>query len=272
MRRPASRPSPPLLPLLLFAGSLVLAWPRAARAAAAEDAAARALMASVFQRGSWDDMRGTITLTLRNKRGDTKERVFDLASRRNEKGERSMRLRITAPPDMRGTAFLQIEHTGRADDRRLYLPALRRVQRITASGSGGNFMSSDFTYYDIGMPKLDDWTFSFGGKQEGCREVVGKAQSDRVVEETGYRKIVWCVDEARKVVTHAAYFDKDGTHFKTLEVGAFETVGGVPFATDLTMRDLTTGHRSRMVFTNLKVNTGIPAQVFTERALRRPTR
>jgi hypothetical protein len=227
-------------------------------------------MASVFKRGTWEDMRGTITLTLRNKRGDTKERVFDLASRRNEKGERSMRLRITAPPDMRGTAFLQIEHEGRADDRRLYLPALRRVQRITASGRGGNFMSSDFTFYDIGMPKLEDWTFSFGAKKEGCREVIGEARSERVVEETGYQKIVWCVDETRKVVTHAAYFDKDGTLFKTLEVGAFETVGGVPFATDLTMRDQTTGHSSRMVFSDLKVNTGIGAQVFSERALRRP--
>ncbi len=240
---------------------------------ATSEADPRALMESVFDKGQWDDMKGTITLTLQNKRGDQKERSIEMWSRDNEAGEASMLMRFTAPADVKGTAFLQIEHTGKSDDRRLYLPALRRVQRITTAGSGGNFMASDFTFYDIGMADLKDWTFAFAGEGKtllgACKKVEGKAVSESVTEETGYSKIIWCVDEVRSVILGAEYFDRDGDRFKVLTLQAFQEISGVPFGTDMKMEDLSTGHQSRMVFSDLAVNTGVPASLFTERALRK---
>ena len=99
-----------------------------------------------------------------------------------------MLMRFIKPADVKGTGFLTIEHKGADDDRRLFLPALRRVKRISTSGSGGNFMSSDFTYYDIGMPKLEHWKYSFGQdkKVQGilCKTVIGIAVSPKVIEDT----------------------------------------------------------------------------------------
>jgi hypothetical protein len=240
-------------------------------AAAADDA--RAFMDEVFNRSSWKDMHGSVRLVLENKRGDTKVREIRMWSKTNEKDENSMLMRFVEPADVRGTGFLVIEHDDGEDDRRLFLPALRRAQRISASGSGGNFMSSDFTYYDVGMPKLADWTYAFtDGKTldgDACRGVEARAANDKVKEDTGYARVIWYVDPSRKIALGADDFDEAGLPLKSLVVKKVEIVSGVPFATHMVVEDNNTGHKSEMMFRDLKTDTGIGDDVFTERNLRR---
>jgi hypothetical protein len=233
-------------------------------------------MARVLEKNAWKDMQGEVLLTLTSAAGDTKRREIQMWSRTNARDENSMLMRFVQPADVRGTGFLTIEHQGGDDDRRLFLPSLRRVNRISTSGAGGNFMSSDFTYYDIGMPKLEDWSYSSAGEATragvACRLVAGAPASPRVQADTGYTKVVWCVDPARALVVGADYYEKGGRRFKVLEVLAVEDIKGTPFATHMRMTDQTTGHRSELVFKNLKTDTGIADDVFTERNLIRWTR
>jgi len=244
------------------------------RAAVVDDA--RALMERVHSRSSWRDSRGDLKMVLINKRGDRRVREIKLWSKKNRAGEQRLLMRFTSPADVRGTGFLLIEHNEGEDDRRMFLPALRRVQRISSSGKGGNFMSSDFTYYDIGSLKLNDWNFSFAGEGElggvKCKLVAGEAASDKVKRETGYSKVVWYVDPGRLIVLGCDYYDKDGTKFKIMRVLKVEDIAGVPFATHMRMENLLTGHRSEIIFSNLEVNQGIPDRTFTSRNLRRWTR
>ncbi|MFC1609967.1 outer membrane lipoprotein-sorting protein [Myxococcota bacterium] len=233
----------------------------------------RQLIDRVFKRTSWKDMHGKVRLELKNKRGDTKVREIAMWSLKNAKDETSMLMRFVTPADVRGTGFLLIEHDTGEDDRRLFLPALRRVQRISASGSGGSFMSSDFTYYDIGRPKLEDWSYRFvGGKQlqgVACKAVEGTAANDEVMEDTGYSRVIWYVDASRLVIVGAEYFDKTGMKLKKLDVLEIEEISGTPFATHMRVRDVNTGHQSDMRFSDLETNRGLNDKLFTERNLRR---
>lgn len=237
---------------------------------------AQEFMDRVFNRSSWKDMEGQVTLTLTNKAGQTKTRQIDMWSRTNASDESSMLMRFVKPADVRGTGFLSIEHKQGEDDRRLFLPALRRVNRISTSGSGGNFMSSDFTYYDVGRPKLADWKFQFSGEKpiEGiaCKAVTGTAVSKKVVTDTGYSRVTWYVDPARLISLGADYFDKDGRPLKGMVVLKVEQVSGKPFASHMRVEDAQSGHRSEMLFSDLKTDTGVPDKVFTERNLRKWTR
>jgi len=244
--------------------------------ATAEDA--RGFMLRVLNRSDFKDMQGDIALTLRNKRGDTKQREIQLWSKTNAKEETSMLMRFVRPADVRGTGFLLIEHAGGEDDRRLFLPSLRRVNRISTSGSGGNFMSSDFTYYDIGSPKPEDWSYAFAaatnvaGKPCSGKVVVGTAASAKVASDTGYSKVVWCVDPKQLVVQATDYYEKGDRKLKSMQVLKVEDVGGVPFATHMRMTDAHSGHQSEMEFKNLRTNSGVDDKTFTERNLRRWTR
>jgi uncharacterized protein len=261
-------------PLLLVASIMLGAVVSPASAGDVETA--KALMERVLTRSSWRDMQGDVTLTLTNQRGDSKVRRIKIWSKTNAAGESSMLMRFVEPADVRGTGFLMIEHEGAEDDRRLYLPALRRVQRISASGSGGNFMSSDFTYYDIGEPSLDDWLFSFGDDTtvDGVpvRSVVGAAKGDQVKRDIGYARVIWFVDPARLLVVGADYFDKANLPLKQMRVREVREVNGVPFATRMEMTDVNTKHRSQLHFVTIATDQGVADSTFTTRNLRRWTR
>lgn len=60
----------------------------------------------------------------------------------------------------------ELEKIVKEDERYLYIPALKKIERIVASGKAGKFFSSDFTYYDVGKPKLADWKYKLIGETD----------------------------------------------------------------------------------------------------------
>ncbi|NOZ75769.1 MAG: outer membrane lipoprotein-sorting protein [FCB group bacterium] len=115
------------------------------------------IMSRALNKKSWDDMKADLSLEMVNARGETRSRTIAFYSSNDKQDLNRMLMRFLAPADVRGTGFLTLETASGDEERYLYLPALRRVKKIAASGSGGNFMSSDFTYYDI------DWKTKIGG-------------------------------------------------------------------------------------------------------------
>jgi len=254
------------LALALGLGAATAAGP--ARAA---DGDATAYMQEILDRSAFDDMVARATLTLVSANGGTKERVFRTASRRNAEGESDMIMITESPADMRGNGLLMLGHAGRDDERYIYVPALRRVNKIVGSGRGGAFMSSDFSIDDIGRPELDEWTWSFAGDAEvqghPCRVVQALPVSVKIARDTGYTKVLWYIDAELRTTRGADFFDKQDLKFKRLEVQAIQMFGDVPFATDMLMTDLGTGHSSRMRMEELVVDQGVDPTWFTNRTL-----
>lgn len=231
------------------------------------------IMSQALNKSTWQDMQADMQLVLRNVRGD--ERVRDIAfySSDDENDLNRMLMRFVAPADVKDTGFLTLETEGKDDEQYLYLPALRRVKKIASGGSGGNFMASDFTYYDIGMPELGDFTYKLLGEDERngeqCYKIECLPANDQILDDTGYGKIIRWVDKERLNTVFSEYYDRDLTKWKELTVLEFQQIDSVDFATDMLMRDLQTGHSSRMQFMNLQVDTGIPDDFFSVRYLRR---
>ena len=48
-----------------------------------------------------------------------------------------------------------------ADDQWIYLPALRRVKRITSANRSGSFMGSEFAYADMTPPEIEKYTYRY---------------------------------------------------------------------------------------------------------------
>lgn len=231
------------------------------------------IMEKVLSQTNWKDMTGDLIMTLTTSRGETRVRNMKFYSKKKTENESMMLIKIVAPADVRGTAFLTIEHQNRDDDRYLYLPALRRVRKITASGKGGNFMSSDFTYYDMGKPKLSDWTTKRLPDEtvdgHPCFVVEALPASPKVAKETGYSRIVRWIRKDTFTTLKAVYYDRDGKKWKILTVPEVKKINGVWFATVMIMHDVQIDHTSKMEFKNLKINTGVPAKFFTTRYLQR---
>lgn len=230
-------------------------------------------MAKVFRKSTWNSMSADMTLTIIDSRGEKRIREIKFYSKKDKKGNNRMLMRFIRPREVMGTAFLLLEHKNRDDDRYLYLPALRRVKRIVASGKKGNFMSSDFTYYDIGEPKVDDFKYKYLGEEQfrgvKCLKIEATPSSKKVLDETGYSKIIYWVDPEKMVILKAEYYDDREKLQKILTINKHKLINGVYFATDMVMRDIQINHISRITFTNIEINQDIPEKYFSIKSLRR---
>ena len=231
------------------------------------------IMKKALNKSSWKDMSGQVKLILTNARGEQRIRQIDMFSRKRNTDESDMLMRFKAPADVKGTAFLIIEKKDKDDERYLYLPAMRRVKRIASSGKGGNFMSSDFTYYDIGKPKLKDWTYKrLTDEKVGqwdCYKLECLPADETILKDTGYGKIIRWIRKDILMTVKSEYYDRGLRKWKTLKVPGMEKIEGVWFQTDMKMKDVQNNHASEMQFSNLKVNQNIPAKFFSQRFLQR---
>ncbi|MGI9301854.1 MAG: outer membrane lipoprotein-sorting protein [Gammaproteobacteria bacterium] len=226
------------------------------------------LIERAFEKNIFSDLVADLRLSLINADGEIKQRDMQVYSKINTANELKMLLRLVEPAKVRDTAFLFIEHNDGEDDRRMFLPSLGRIHRISAADSKGHFMSSDFTYYDIGRPKKADWRYSTGDKTEQCTWILGEAISQRIIENTGYGWLEWCIDTARLIILKTNYYDRHGHHFKTLVADTIVEHGGEYFAQEQTMYNEESDAKSRVTFSNMRLNQGLADELFSNRSLR----
>ena len=102
-----------------------------------------------------------VKMILRNKQGQ--ESVREIRSKTLEvegDGDKSLVI-FDKPRDVAGTALLSFTHKEGPDDQWLYLPALKRVKRISSSNKSGPFMGSEFAYEDLGSQEVDKYTYKW---------------------------------------------------------------------------------------------------------------
>ena len=129
-------------------------------------------------RKAYDCMRATVPTALRaqdiefnstDRTGGTRTlrgKLFAMRSR----GLMRISIRITAPPNVAGAAYLVRERgAGQEDDMFVYLPGVGRVKHITGAFANGSLLGTDFSYADA---KLIQNAFRGAeGKLEAAEEI-----------------------------------------------------------------------------------------------------
>ena len=108
----------------------------------------------------------------------------------------------------------------------LYLPALKRVKRISSSNRSGSFMGSEFAYEDMSAQEVERFTYRYL-RDEPCGDLTCTVSERIPVDrKSGYRRqLVWHDrDELR--VRKVEYYDRKDAHLKTLTLGKLRTVSG----------------------------------------------
>lgn len=95
--------------------------------------------------------KSELKMILENRKGRTSVRLmrlYILEVQDENDGDKSLVI-FDEPRDIKGTALLSYAHILKDDDQWLYLPALKRVKRISSSNKSGPFMGSESAYEDI---------------------------------------------------------------------------------------------------------------------------
>jgi len=109
----------------------------------------------------WKDQRANLVMTLRNRQGQESRRELRISTLEVDgDGDKSLTL-FDSPRDVKGTAFLSFTHATEPDDQWLYLPALKRVKRISSRNKSGSFMGSEFAYEDLSSQEVDKFRYKW---------------------------------------------------------------------------------------------------------------
>lgn len=172
-----------------------------------------------------------------------------------------------SPLDVKGTKMLTWSFKNESDKQWLYLPAIKRVKRISSSSRYSSFMGSEFSYEDLGSQDIEKYNFTWL-RDEGKNYVVERVSK----EESGYSKQIIYVDQKNYSVRKIEYFDRKNELLKVSEFFDFKDykVGAKTFhkANRITMKNVQTQKESVFEWSDRKVGVNISKSELTEKALK----
>jgi len=228
------------------------------------------VMENVYNRDTGNDMEANLTMTLINSSGDQRVREIKQYLRDFGKVEKKIMFFIK-PADVRNTSFMNwsYDDPNKDDDQWIYLPALKKVKRISSDSKGDYFMGSDFTYDDLGDRKPSDDNHKILREEKMNGEDCYVVESIPKDEDYMYSKTVTWVVKGKWIGLKKEFYDEDGDYLKTLTIEKYDNIKGYWIITKTKMDNVQKNHQTTMELTNVKINVGIPANKFTERMMKR---
>lgn len=260
--------------LLIAAGTIVFA---AADTKAEEPRSGREIMEKVVARDEGEWVTRDLKMELTDRSGTTRVQITK-ALRRYYGKEKRTAIFYLEPTNVRGTAFLTYDYPepNVDDDQWLYLPALRKVRRISASDRGDYFLGTDFTYEEIkkeNKVELSDYTYKALGTEQvnghATLVVEGTPASENVAKALGYGRVVWRVDPKIWMSRKSDYWDTNGNHLKTITLPEISQIDGIWTALKIAAVNHKTGHSSLFTFSNVDYRTEVSDRMFEQSMLRR---
>ncbi len=218
----------------------------------------------------WGDQRARLVMILRNRQGQESRRELRVSSLEVAgDGDKSL-IVFDHPRDVAGTALLSFTHAVQPDDQWLYLPALKRVRRITSTNKSGPFMGSEFAYEDLTSQELEKYSYRW------LRDETLEGRQTRVIERipayehSGYsRQIVW-VDQEMWQPLKVQFHDRKDELLKTLSLGDYHQYAGRWWRSlRMDMSNHQSGKHTRLEWSDYVFGTGLSAGDFNQGALRR---
>ena len=184
-------------------------------------------------------------------------------------GDKSL-IVFDSPADIDGTALLSHAKILEPDDQWLYLPALRRVKRISSVNKSGPFVGSEFAFEDFTALELEKYDYRYV-RSEACSNLVCDV-IERIprYEHSGYtRQMAW-VDQEVFQVRKVEFYDRRGDLLKTLVLDDYRLYAGTYWrAHQFSMVNHQTRKETDLVYAEYRFGTGVQESDFVRGALQR---
>jgi outer membrane lipoprotein-sorting protein len=218
----------------------------------------------------WGDASAEMTMILRNKSGKESLREIRVTNLEVDgDGDKGLTV-FDEPRDVKGTAFLSYSHSLEPDEQWIYLPALKRVKRISSSNKSGPFMGSEFAYEDISSFEIPKYSYVY------LRDEVLEGQDTYVLElkpqykHSGYTKSEVWIDKAEYRTQRIDYYDRKGSLLKTQRFFDYKLYLDQYWrAHTQTMENVQTGKSTTLKWTNFQFKTGLTDKDFQKDDLKR---
>jgi predicted RND superfamily exporter protein len=246
-------------------------------AQAAESLSADQIVQRINNVDDGEHVTRRLVMNLTDRRG--RERIRETFGYRKyfDEEKRSV-LFYESPSNVKDTAFLTWDYpdTKIDDDQWLYLPAIRRVRRISAGDRGDYFLGTDFTFEDMkleGRMEPADYDYALLGEETidgvASYKLASTPKNTEVAKELGYGRTEFWVDKSNWMVIKADYWDTKDVLLKSLVMSDIRKIDGIWTRHKLELSNHKTGHRSQFIFSDVDYLSPVEDDVFTQRAIAR---
>jgi len=219
----------------------------------------------------FENFTANLRMVLKNKHGQESERIIRTKTLEVEgDGDKNL-LIFDRPKDVKGSAFLTYSHKTGDDDQWLYLPALKRVKRISSRNKAGSFMGSEFAYEDITSQEVEKYTYKW------IRDEVYHDQECFVIERypvdkknSGYtRQVIW-IDKSEYLQWKVEFYDRKKSLLKTLTIKGYKKYLDKYWRADeMNMVNHQNGKSTILYWSDYKFRVGLKEQDFNKNSLKR---
>ncbi|WP_137820966.1 outer membrane lipoprotein-sorting protein [Pseudomonas sp. D(2018)] len=217
------------------------------------------------------DSRVKVRMVLRNAVGQEVSRDLLLSTLEKDgtdTGDKTLVV-FLSPADVRDTALLSHPHVQEADDQWLYLPAIKRVKRISTSNKSGPFVGSEFAFEDFTSQELEKYRYEFVRRDSiGGRPVDVVTRFPRDTH-SGYSRQVAYFDVENKQPLRVEFFDRKQELLKTLDLSDYRNQNGIWRPHFQKMVNHQTGKSTDLQMSGYEFGVGLKASDFDSSALNR---
>ncbi len=219
-----------------------------------------------------DDLQSTITYKNISKKGRVQERSLEqfILQKDASSNTYNFLLKFVSPADISGTSSLTIQHDGKADDQWLYLPALRKAKRISASKKGDRFMGTEMTYEDLSnylSEPMEEYNYELVGEenvmQKDCYKIIATPLAGT---KTQYSKRILWIDQATSLQVQSHFYNKKDKLQKVLTAKDIIKISDTNFykAHFIQIENLLTKNRTEVYYDGFVINKGVNQNIFSK--------
>ena len=213
-----------------------------------------------------DDLINQTVMILTNSKGKT--RTHKMISKSKNGSEKQI-IWFMEPKDDRGIAFLKIEHDNRDDEMRMWLPAFKKVRRISSKKKSDSFMGSDLSFEDLSNRRLNsnDYKRLEDAKWLGIDCYVLETVPKKESKSNYVRHVSW-IDKNHMNILKEQSFNKKNKLEKEKHF-SYETRGKYQLIKKVSVENLLKKHATEITFSDIVINSGISDKIFNDINLRR---
>ena len=208
------------------------------------------------------------TMILKNKMGEENIRKMKIQKLENSNGDKSL-INFLYPLDIKNTKLLSYEKIGSDDKQWLYLPALKRVKRISSRNKSGSFMASEFSYEDISSQNYKNYTYNGEALKVDIKgESYYKITRIPKNKNSGYSKQIIFVDTDRFLASHGEYYDKQNRLLKKVQFKEYRQIDGIYRVKKIIMDNVQNKKSSTLIWDEDKIKQNLKKKSFSKRVLK----
>lgn len=207
------------------------------------------------------------TVTMKNTEADGKSNSRTLTLKRKFSNQKNQILvKILKPTDQKGAGFLSVIENS-SEQNWIYLPSSKQVRRFVSKNKKEGVLGSELNPQDIDLTTIQAASAKTLKIQKAGTTEIALIEVKSKSNQTLYSKAIIWMQLSQFVPLRIEYYDAKGAAIKRIDFQNYALFNNVQRAQKITIKNLKNKRATELLLTQIKVNSGLKDDAFTQRAL-----